>query len=119
MVRCRVVGHPKEWEWSGYGELMGRRKRNRLLDVEKLLSLLRCQSLTEFREHLNVALEQAILNDELERQAKWTQAIAVGERAFVEAIEDEIKSRRHMVISEEGHSWVLREDYEAVYAAEK
>ena len=39
---------------------------------------------------MNVALEQAILNDELERQAKWTQAIAVGERAFVEAIEAQI-----------------------------
>src|ERR1051326_1828562 len=59
MVRCRVVGHPCEWAWSGYGELMGRRKRNQLLDVEKLLWLLRCGSVTEFREHLNVALEQA------------------------------------------------------------
>ena len=67
----------------------------------------------------NVALEQAILNDELERQAKRTQAIAVGDRAFVDAIEDQIKSRRHMVVSEEGESWVLREEHDAVYAVEK
>jgi hypothetical protein len=89
------------------------------LDVEKLLWLLRCGSVTEFRERLNVALEQAIINDGLKRQAKWTQSIAVGERAFVEAIEDQIKSRRHMAISEEVHSWVLREDHEALYGGEK
>jgi putative transposase len=70
MARCGVVDHPRQWNWSGYGELMGWRKRNRLLDVEKLLWLLRCGSVTELREHLNEALERAILNDELERQAK-------------------------------------------------
>ena len=82
---------------------MGQRKRHRLLDVEKLLWLLRCGSVTGFREHLNLALEQAILNDELERQAKWTEAIAVGERAFVEAIEAQIKSRQQMEVSQEDH----------------
>ena len=75
--------------------------------------------MTELREHLHVALGQAILNDELARQAKWTQAIAVGERAFIEAIADQIQSRRHMAASEEGGSLVLREEHEAVYADEK
>jgi putative transposase len=119
MVRCGVVNHPCEWDWSGYGELMGQRKRNRLLDVEKLLWLLRCGSVTEFREHLNTELERRILNDELERQSKWTQAIAVGERAFVEAIEAQIKSRRQMVLSDEGNSWVLREEYDSILGPEK
>ena len=32
MARCGVVKHPGEWAWSGYAELMGCRKRNRLLD---------------------------------------------------------------------------------------
>ena len=119
MVRCGVVDHPRRWNWSGYGELMGWRKRHRLLDVEKLLWLLRCGSVTEFREHLNEGLERAILNDELKRQAKWTQSIAVGERAFIEAIEGQIKSRRQMVVTEEGDSWVLREEHGADFEAEK
>jgi putative transposase len=98
MVRCGVVDHPSRWEWSGYGELMGGRTRNRLLDVDKLLWLLRCGGLAEFRQHLNTALEQALLSDELERQAKWTEAIAVGERTFVEAIEAQIRSRQQMLV---------------------
>jgi REP-associated tyrosine transposase len=27
MVRARVVSHPREWEWVGYHEIMGERKR--------------------------------------------------------------------------------------------
>jgi putative transposase len=115
MVRCRVVDHPGRWEWSGYGELMGWRKRNRLLDMDKLLWLVRCASLAEFREHLDAALEQALVNDELERQAKWTEAIAVGERAFVEGIEAQIRSRQQMLVGQEGGTWVLREEHGPVF----
>jgi len=46
-----------EWAWSGYGELMGWRKRNRLLDPEKLLWLLRYDDLAEFRQQFNATLE--------------------------------------------------------------
>ena len=56
------------------------------------------------------------MNDELKRQAKWTQAIAVGERAFVEAIEEQIHSRQQMMITEQGGSWVLREEHGAMEA---
>ena len=119
MVRCGVVKHPGEWVWSGYAELMGCRKRNRLLDMEKLLWLVRCGDIAEFRKHFNAALEEAIINDELKRQAKWTQAIAIGERAYVEAIEQQIHGRQEMTIVDEGGSWVLREDYVASFEPEK
>jgi hypothetical protein len=90
-----------------------------MLRPGSFLWLLRCSSLTEFRQHLNAALEEALVNDELERQAKWTQAIAVGERAFVEAIEQQINSRQQMMITEQGGSWVLREEHGAVFGPEK
>jgi hypothetical protein len=54
-----------------------------------------------------------------ERQAKWTQAIAVGERAFVEAIEEQINSRHQMMITEQAGSWVLQEEPGAVFGPEK
>ena len=28
MVRAGIVSHPREWEWGGYREIMGERKRN-------------------------------------------------------------------------------------------
>jgi hypothetical protein len=43
----------------------------------------------------------------------------VGERAFIEAIDDQIKSRRLGVVTEEEASWVLREGHGANFEAEK
>ncbi|MEA1926873.1 MAG: hypothetical protein U9N73_01600, partial [Candidatus Auribacterota bacterium] len=36
MIRAGVVSHPEEWEWCGYRELMGIRKRYRVLDIPRL-----------------------------------------------------------------------------------
>jgi putative transposase len=119
MVRCGVVKHPAHWTWSGYGEWMGWRQRHRLWDVEKLLWLLRCRTVEEFRQHFNASLEEAIINHQLERQAKWTEAIAVGQRALVEAIEEPIRWRQRMSVAEQGESWVLSEEYGSFLASEK
>jgi putative transposase len=119
MVRCGVAAHPGQWDWSGYGELMGWRKRNRLLDLDKLLWLVRCASAMELRAHFNAALDTALERHELERQARWTEAVAVGERAFVEGIEAQIQSRQQMLVSQDGGAWVLREEYGAVFGPEK
>jgi putative transposase len=115
MVRCGVAGHPSQWEWSGYGELMGWRKRNRLLDLDKLLWLVQAASLEDFRAHFNRALEEAIINDELERQAKWTEGIAVGTQEFVKGIEERIRGRQEMEVSQETGAWVLREEDKALF----
>lgn len=115
MVRCGVVRHPREWEWSGYGELMGGRKRNRLLDLEKLLWLARSAALEEFRAHFNAALEEAIINDELKRQEKWTTGVAVRSKEFVEGIERRIRSRQQMNIQQESGTWILQEEYGSLF----
>lgn len=52
-------------------------------------------------------------------ELKWTQAIAAGERASAEAIEDQIISRRQTVVTGEGGSWVLREEHGADFEAKK
>jgi putative transposase len=117
MVRCGAVKHPAEWEWSGYSELMGWRRRNRLLDLEKLMWLLRCSDADEFRKNFKVSLEEAIANDELKRQAKWTEAIAIGERSYVGAIEQEIRGRQEVSLEEHDGVWVLREEYGTLFGA--
>jgi len=76
MVRCGAVKHPRQWRWSGYEELMGRRNRNRLLDLEKLLWLLRVSQVEEFRVKLQVALTDRMGKDELKREAKWAEKLA-------------------------------------------
>ncbi len=115
MVRCRGGGHPRQWEWSGYAELMGWRKRNRLLDLDKLLWLVRAPTMDEFRANFNAALDEALVKDELKRQEKWTDAIAVGSRGFVEAIEQRIRTRQRMETQQESGTWILREDYGSLF----
>ncbi len=111
MVRCGVVRHPREWRWSGYSELMGWRRRNRLLDLDKMLWLLRASQADEFRLQLNWALEEAIAKDQLKREEKWTSSLAVGSREFTEGIEVRLRNRQTSECCEEGDVWVLREDY--------
>ena len=119
MVRCGVVKHPAAWPWSGYGELMGWRKRNRLLDEEKLLWLLRCEHAEGFRKQLNWLLEDGIMHDQLRRDAKWSEAIAVGDRAYVEAIEQQIRGRQQLQVQEQSGTGTLRECYGAFSEPEK
>jgi len=118
MVRCGVVKHPREWLWSGYGELMGWRRGNRLLDMEKLLWLVHCDEVNAFRAQFNERLQDAIINGQLKHQAKWTQAIAVGERSFIEEIEQQVRGRQQTETEQEGGSWVLREEHGTLFLPE-
>ena len=98
---------------------MGWRKRNRLLDPEKLLGLLGCADASAFRKQLNWSLEDALINDPLRREAKWSETIAVGDRGYVEVIEREIRGRQRLQVEEQSGSWTLRESYGAFIEPEK
>ena len=49
-----------------------------------------CSGIDEFRTRFNRASEDAIVNDELKRQGKWTETIAVGDPVIAEANEQRI-----------------------------
>ena len=117
-VRGGVVRHPREWDWSGYGELMGWRKRNPLLDLDRLLWLVRASTLDEFRAHFNATLDEALVNDELKRQEKWATALAVGSQGFVEAIERRLRNRQQMEMQKESGISLLREEYGSLWDGE-
>lgn len=109
MVRCGVVKHPREWEWVGYRELMGERRRYRLLDLERLCWRLRTSSLSEVRENLERSLAERIAQNQMQRESCWTEALAVGRREFVEKVEPQIATRREMEIVESETGWLLKE----------
>ncbi len=68
MVRCGVVRHPSEWDWTGYSELMGLKKRNRLLDLKKLLELVGGTDGAAFRRHYEELVADRIAKDEMKRE---------------------------------------------------
>jgi len=110
MVRCGVVGHPREWPWVGYHEIMGNRRRYRVLDLDLLCWRLGTTDLNEMRENLAVSLEETIARDQIARQACWTESLAVGSLGFLEKVRPLILSRRETeVVETEDGTWTLKE----------
>jgi len=118
MVRCGVVKHPRQWEWVGYHEIMGRRQRYRLVDLERLCWRLGTTSLKEVQENLETLLEERIEQDELKREPCWTESLAVGSPDYLRRIQPLILSRRETeIVEEKAGLWVLKEE-EAPYGLE-
>ena len=93
MVRAGAVSHPSQWPWLGYPEIMGERQRYRLLDLDRLCWRLRAADLEQVRKNLAVSLAERIARNELKRQARWTESLAVGSRAFLETVQPLISER--------------------------
>ena len=45
-----MVEHPRDWAWVGYHEMMGSRRRYRLVDVDRLCWRLRADNVEESEE---------------------------------------------------------------------
>jgi putative transposase len=118
MVRCGAVAHPSQWEWVGYHEIMGRRQRYRMVDLERLCWRLGTTSLEEVRKNLEAMLQERIEREELKREPYWTESLAVGSPEFVKRIQPLILSRRETeIVEEKAGCWVLKEA-ETPYSSE-
>ena len=110
MVRAGVVSHPREWEWVGYHEIMGQRKRYRLLDLERLCWRLGTEDLEAVRRNLEASLAEALAREQVRREPCWTESLAVGSAGFLEEVKPLILSRQETEIVEAAEGvWVLRE----------
>ena len=62
---------------------------------------------------LAYCIEQRIMSHELEREAMWTERLAVGSKRFTQEISDRIQNRRQLDIEEaasgESGTWILKE----------
>ena len=114
MVRAGVVRHPREWPWVGYHEIVGIRRRYRLLDLERLCWRLGQTDLAEVRRNLEASLEKARDRDEAKRQGYWTESLAIGSPLFIQKIRPSIHSRQETEIIEKSENlWVLQEQAKA------
>ena len=95
-----MVGHPREWEWLGYHEIMGKRRRYRFVDLERLCWRTATDDIGELQGHLEAALEDAIGRGKMKREPMWTESLAVGSGGFVEKIKPLILSRRETEVME-------------------
>ena len=117
MVRAGVVPHPGQWRWCGYDELSGKRVRYRIIDQDRLLERLDIGGMEAFRRYYTEAIETRLARGVLSREAHWTDALAVGSRAFVEDICAGQERRCSFEMSEVagpgGEAWMVKETREA------
>ena len=123
MVRAGAVAHPSEWEWTGWRELMGERRRNRLLCMDSILAALDVQSVDEFRKQHAGAVAEAIRGCVTGREPWWTESVAVGSVGFAANIEQVLKAdytRRRLQTDETSAGvWVLREPTPEAHGGKK
>lgn len=110
MVRAGVVRHPKDWPMSGYHEIMTEhRKRYKLIDRIRLLQLLEISDLADFREKYETWIQEKLKFGLLQRDKKWTEAIAVGDQEFVEYFHAKTgRKLHHKIYDDEEGSYILK-----------
>ncbi len=83
MVRAGVVQHPGEWVYGGYREIQNPKQRYTLVNRQKLSALLGIKDSDQLKEYNRKWVEEVLKNGSNQRDAKWTQSIAVGDKDFV------------------------------------
>jgi len=119
MVRAGVVDHPSTWPFCGYNEIQEPRRKNVLIDYQRLQGLLGAGSYDELRSSLKGWVEEYLGDGAKARRDEWTRSIAVGSQSFVERVKEFLGIRakgRDVIGAQEGYQ--LREaaaDYKALF----
>jgi putative transposase len=110
MVRAGVVAHPSAWAWTAYRELVGTRKRYRLVDAERLVELTQAGDLESFRRDYVDAVSQVLQTRVLSREPRWTESIAVGDEEYVRDIAERARGRASLRLAEADDGvWTVRD----------
>jgi putative transposase len=119
MVRAGRVAHPSEWDWTGWAELMGERKRNKLLNMDALLAALDVSTAAEFRKQHRDAIADSLAHGPGVREPWWSESVAVGSAEFTATIERRLRAdytRRHLESNQTDTGlWTIRETAQMPY----
>ncbi len=86
MVRAGVVAHPSEWPFCGYNEIQEPKRKNVLINYERLTRLLGFDSYDEVKMYHKRWVEEHLGNENNIRDDRWTMSIAIGTKSFVDRI---------------------------------
>ena len=109
MVRAGAVDHPSKWLHSGYREIQKPPKRYGIIDLRELTALCGFGELEDF-QRAHAAWGEKALSGHGVRDDRWSEAIAVGSRPFVEKVKSELGFKAaHRDVSENDGTYALRE----------
>jgi hypothetical protein len=86
MVCAGVVGHPSKWPFYGHNEIQEPKRKNILIDYEKLRAFLGFESYGLVKSYHNKWVNEYLDNGNNIRDDKWTKSIAVGSRGLIEGV---------------------------------
>ena len=86
MVRAGIVDHPWQWLFCGYHEIQNPRRKNVLINYDKLKELVGVETYDQVKHYHKGWVEQYLGHGNNRREEKWTKSIAVGSNAFVESV---------------------------------
>ncbi len=123
MVRAGVVSHPSMWSFCGYNEIQEPRRKNILIDYERLQRLVGAESYDQLRSSHKGWVEEYLGEGAKNRQDEWTGSIAVGSKPFIENVKALLGFRaKGRAVIEDDEAYQLREGsahYKALFGAEK
>jgi putative transposase len=116
MVRAGVVNHPGQWNESGFCEIQEPPKRYAIIDLRALSELCGFEDVEGFQKAHRQWIEEALASELSLRDARWSEAIAVGSLAFVERVKNDLGVKAmYREVLETDETYALREPAE-VYA---
>jgi hypothetical protein len=98
MVRAGVVDHPVKWVNSGYHDIQQPPKRYTVIDLPGLVALCGFSKLAGFQQVHRQWIEAALQRKLAVRDARWSEAVAVGSRDFVEKVRSEL-GIKHCIVN--------------------
>jgi putative transposase len=114
MVRAGVVDHPIKWVNSGYHEIQQPPKRYRVIELPGLFGLCGFSKLADFQQAHRQWVKIALRDELSVRDARWSEAVAVGSLAFVEKVKGELGAKAlHRELEQIDGTYALRESGEA------
>lgn len=93
MVRAGVVAHPGHWRESGYAEIQRAPTRYRIIDVEELCRVTNCSTPNALRARLAKRVAAALDFQPMQREAVWTESLAVGNEPFLQSVQQSLGPR--------------------------
>lgn len=97
MIRAGVVKQPGKWKHTAYHELTGKRKRYRVVDINRLLKCLMMDSLVNFQRWYKLTLAEKVAGVKHGREAHWSEAVAVGDPDWLEGVYKKFKFKRKKI----------------------
>jgi putative transposase len=123
MVRAGAVRHPSLWPFCGYNEIQEPRRKNVLIDHERLQGLFGAGTYDQLRSCHRGWAEEYCGSVQNVRRDEWTCSIAVGSKAFVEKLKALLgfRARGRRILEGDGAYQVREESagYNAFFEAEK